>query len=324
MTLTLEGYLELPAHVRPGGFDHAAVHGRTARLYVAHTCNDAVDVIDCAEDRYLSSIPGLGGVAGVLLAEDQDLMFTSNRAEDTAGIVPLGNQTEATKVPVGVRPNGLAYAPGRRWLLVANVGDPQQPGSAGVTLVDVARQVRLGDLSLPGRTRWSVYDAATEAFYVNIADPALIAVVEARTPLTVARTLAIPAAGPHGLDLDADGRRLFCACDAGRLVSIDLRTGAVDDVLALGGAPDVIFYNPALRHLYVALGDPGCIEVIDTQSWRRIATVPTEAGAHTLAFDARRNRVYAFLPLTHRAAVFVDRGPARRRPGQTCRTHTPD
>jgi hypothetical protein len=34
--------------------------------------------------------------------------------------------------------------------------------------------------------------------------------------------------------------------------------------------------------------------------------VPTEAGAHTLALDRKRNKVYAFLPRSHRAAVFVD------------------
>jgi hypothetical protein len=34
--------------------------------------------------------------------------------------------------------------------------------------------------------------------------------------------------------------------------------------------------------------------------------VPTEAGAHTLSFDAARNIVCAFLPASHRAAVYRD------------------
>ncbi len=41
------GDIELPAHAKPGGFDHAAVHARRRRLHVAHTANDALDVIDC-------------------------------------------------------------------------------------------------------------------------------------------------------------------------------------------------------------------------------------------------------------------------------------
>jgi hypothetical protein len=47
MALRLTGHIDLPAHAGRGGFDHAAIHERTRRLYVAHTANDAVDVVDC-------------------------------------------------------------------------------------------------------------------------------------------------------------------------------------------------------------------------------------------------------------------------------------
>jgi DNA-binding beta-propeller fold protein YncE len=68
----------------------------------------------------------------------------------------------------------------------------------------------------------------------------------------------------------------------------------------------VIFFNRVLRHLYVSVGDPGVIDVFDTDGMERIETVQTERGAHTLGFDPERNKVYAFLPETHRAAVYVD------------------
>ena len=51
---------------------------------------------------------------------------------------------------------------------------------------------------------------------------------------------------------------------------------------------------------------PEVIDVLDTESWRRIETMPTERGAHTLAFDARHDTIYAFLPESHRAAVYQD------------------
>ena len=50
------GYIELPENVKPGGFDHAAVHRASGKLYVAHPVNDALDVIDCVHDRYSHSI----------------------------------------------------------------------------------------------------------------------------------------------------------------------------------------------------------------------------------------------------------------------------
>ena len=71
--------------------------------------------------------------------------------------------------------------------------------------------------------------------------------------------------------------------------------------------PDVIFFNAALRRLYVAIGDPGIIDVFDTDTVRRRETVATEKGAHTLAFDDAANTIYVFLPETHRAAIYRDR-----------------
>ena len=301
------GDIDLPAHAGHGGFDHAAVHARTGRVYVAHTANDAVDVIDGATGRFVDSIGGLTAVAGALVSDEHDLVFTSNRGENTVGLFEAATPSKVVRVGVGVRPNGLAYDPARRRLLAANVGDPAVPTSFTVSVVDVDSRTRLADIPVPGRTRWTVYDPAAEVFHVNVMDPPVIAVVDARKP-AVSRLVTVPAVGPHGLDLDVTGRRLFCACDGGRLVEIDADAVTILRSADLAGVPDVIFLNAALARLYVAVGDPGVVEIFDTRSLRRVERVATEQGAHTLAFDATRNLVYALLPATHRAAVYVDRG----------------
>jgi len=59
MTTKSVGYIELPKHNGTGGFDHADIHVPSDRLYVAHTSNDAVDIIDIARDAYVESIPEL-------------------------------------------------------------------------------------------------------------------------------------------------------------------------------------------------------------------------------------------------------------------------
>src|SRR5262249_40769531 len=116
----------------------------------------------------------------------------------------------------------------------------------------------------------------------------------------------VPAAGPHGLDLDPAKGRLLCACDAGALFAIDATSGRVLGGVALSGATYVIFLHPQSRHLYVAIGGPGVIDVIHIGTMRCDEVVPTEGGAHTLALDRKRSKVYSFLPQSHRAAVFVD------------------
>ena len=290
----------------PGGFDHAAVHSRRGLLYVAHTANDAVDVIDCTTNTYLRSIPDLTGVAGALVSEAHDLVFTSNRGENTIGIFSPSGQEAVAKVNVGVGPNGLAYGADQRLLLAANVGDPSRRGSFTVSLVDVSTRAVIATIPVAGRTRWTVFDGESGRFYVNIADPPQIAVVDSADPARVADSFPMPAMGPHGLDLDPATRRLFCACDGKVLLVVDSRSGAVLSEHAISGVPDVVFRNAALEHLYVAIGDPGVIDVFETETLRRLESVPTERGAHTIGFDAARNTVYAFLPDTHRAAVYLD------------------
>lgn len=306
MALKHVGDIELPAHAGEGGFDHAAIHRGRGRLYVAHTANDALDVIDTRAGRCVRSIAGLRGVAGALVDEGQDLVFTSNRGESSVGILSPLSEGAVTKVAVGARPNGLAYDPDRGFLLSANVGDPgtQQPPS--VTLVDVRSGRCLSTTPMPGRTRWAIFDPERRVFFVNIADPFQIVVIDPDSPAPATRAIDVPARGPHGLELDPSGHRLLCACDEGKLVSLDSRSGEVLGTLDLTGAPDVVFLNHALRHLYVAIGDPGVIDVIDIAAWRTREVVPTERGAHTLAHDEGAHRVYAFLPQTHRASVFQD------------------
>jgi DNA-binding beta-propeller fold protein YncE len=303
MALRRVGNVDLPAHVTTGGFDHAAVHRRTGRVYVAHTANDALDVIDGAAGRYVGSIPDLPAVAGALVSDEHDLVFTSNRGDNTVGIFSPADERRVDKVAVGVRPNGLAYDPARRRLLAANVGDPARPGSFTVSVVDVAARRMIADVPVAGRTRWTVVDAEAGVFYVNIADPPLIVVVDA-AELRQRRAFEIPAAGPHGLDLDAARRRLYCACDAGRLVEVDADSGKALRMAELSGVPDVVFFNPTLARLYVAVGEPGVIDVFDTETLTRVEVVATEAGAHTTAWDPHGQRLYVFLPRSHRASVY--------------------
>ncbi len=307
MVLRRCGEVLLPEHRGTDGFDHAAVHEPTGRIYVAHTANDAVDVIDVERGRYERSIEGLPAVAGALVIDAPELIVTSNRGEDTIGLFAAGAGA-VDKVGVGMKPNGLAHDSRRARVLVAHVGDPAVPGSRSVSVVDVRSLKVVATVPVAGRTRWTIYDPVADVFHVNIMDPPQIAVIDAGDPVRVRRVVPIAHTGPHGLDIDVARRRLFCACDAGVLVEVDADSGAVLGTADIAGPPDVVFFNSGRGHLYGAIGEPGVIEVFATSPLRRLETVPTDAGAHTLAFSARRNLVAAFLPETHRATLYEDVG----------------
>lgn len=298
------GYITLPPHAGRGGFDHAAVHAASGHVYVAHTANDAVDVLDPTTQRHLFSIADLPAAAGVLVSDEAQLIIASARGENTVAVFAPGAEPLVRKVGVGVRPNGLAFDPARGLILAANIGDPEMAGSCTLSIVDLDRWRMRAAIPVASRTRWALYDPAAQAFYVNIAEPPQIVVVDARDPDRIARTIVVPAAGPHGLDFDPATQRLFCACDAKTLVTLDAGSGRIIDEQPLSGVPDVVFFNRAQRQLYVAIGDPGVIDVFDTDAMARIGSVATEKGAHTTALAPAGDRLYAFLPATHRAAVY--------------------
>ena len=55
-----------------------------------------------------------------------------------------------------------------------------------------------------------------------------------------------------------------------------------------------------------AIGKPGVIDVIDIHKMTLVEEIHTEEGAHTFAFDNARQRLYAFLPHSCRAAVYKE------------------
>jgi len=302
--LTHVGFVDLPEHQASGGFDHAAVHAASGHVYVAHTANNTVDVFDPSSRRHLFSISHLVGVAGVLVSDEAELVITSNRAENTIGIFAAAPDPKVSKVAVGIRPNGLAYDHHGKQILVANVGDASAPRSHTLTVVAADERVVRAEIPVSGRTRWAVHDAEAGVFYVNIADPAEIVVVDARPPNRIARTFAVPSGGPHGLDFDLSTHRLFCACDAGELITLDVATGKILGRNSLSGPPDVVFFDRIRGRLYVAVGDPGVIDVFDTRTMKKLGSVATEEGAHTFALAPTGEQVYAFLPRSHRVAIY--------------------
>lgn len=297
MSLTAAGSIALPPHAPGGGFDHGDVDHETGRVFVAHTAAGTVEVIDGGIHR--GTIPGCAEASGVLCAQEDRLVFAAARGAGKVLVIAAPSNDVIGEVAVGPKPNGLAWDAQRRRLLVADVHDFR------VRLVDPRRRAVVADAGLPGRPRWCVYDAARDRFLVNIREPACVAVLDAGTAVLRARW-PVSSGGPHGLDLDTERGRAFVACDGGKVLALDLESGREVADADITAEPDAIWYNPALSHLYVAIGQPGVVDVLDTRGMTIVQEIVTEAGAHTSAFDQRRQRLYVFLPRSGRAAVYAE------------------
>ena len=303
--LVLIQYIFLPPHPA-GDYDHGDVYLESGSVFVANTAAGTVEVIDGEHLRHLTTIPDCPEASGVLCAQEDALIFAAARVAGKLLVIdPTANVVLRT-VAVGHRPNGLAWDQRRKHVLVADVQDNT------VRLVDPNIGEVMAAVELPGRPRWAVYHQASDRFLVNIREPACVAVLSA-DPFVLVEQFPVWSPGPHGLDLDQDGRRALVACDGSTVVALDLATGREQARVPIAGPPDAIWHNHQRGRLYVAIGHlgildeaPGVINVVNTQSMTVEEQITTEAGAHTTAYDARRQRLYVFLP-SCRVAVYEER-----------------
>jgi DNA-binding beta-propeller fold protein YncE len=297
--LALRGYVALPPHVG-GGFDHGDVHLNTGRVFVAHTANNTLEVIDGARLELDRTVPGCPEGSGVLCPQgDGGLVFAAARGAGKVLVLDPLSYALLNELAVGPKPNGLAWDSDRQHLLVADVEE------YSARLIDPLSGETLRNTQLPGRPRWCVFDAARDRFLVNVREPACVVALAGGTAITNAQ-IAVSARGPHGLDLDVAADRAFVACDAGVIVVLDLARDQEVASLPIGGEPDAIWFNEQRQHLYIAIGQPGLIDVVDCQRMAIAERLTTEDGAHTTAFDAPRQLLYVFLPRSHRAAVYQE------------------
>ena len=77
-TLSLRRYVALPKH-GSGGFDHGDVDISSGKVFVAHTANNAVEVIDGERLAHLATIPGCEEASGVMCAQDHGLCNRSSQ-----------------------------------------------------------------------------------------------------------------------------------------------------------------------------------------------------------------------------------------------------
>ncbi len=291
------GNVPLPAH-GSGGFDHADVHLESGRVFLAHTANGTVDVIDGEKLRHERTIEGCPEASGVLCAQKEGLVFAAARGAGKILTIDAISQRLLREFQAGTKPNGLAWDAERKHLLVADVSDEN------ARLLDSSNGNVLRTRQLEGRPRWCVYDAAGDRFLINIRDPATVGVLKADT-LAQAASIPVKTAGPHGLAIDEMGHA-YVACDGKELIVLDLTGRSQPRGIPIAGAPDVIWYNVKRQVVYCAAGDPGIIEVIDIRSNEIVERLETEAGAHTFAFDQIKQRMYTLLPKSCRAGVYEE------------------
>jgi len=287
LPLTDQGNIQLPPDTTKPLFDLLTFDGRRGLLYLAHTSNSAIDIVDTQARKVIASIPGLPGIKQVALTADPDVVFASTSTAGEVALVDTKAMKVLARIAVSGSPDAIGYDPVHDTAVAASSGANQ------LTIIDRTTRKVTGTVKLPGAPELLTIDPTGERAFVAINDKNEVAVVDLGT-YEVSEYRGCDINAPTGVAYDADQGRLFVA-DRGLVsvidVVIDKCLGSVD----IGNGVDQITLNPHKHHLYTANGGSRNLSVIDTISLQPLGEVGTGPSGDGVAADPVTDHVYVII-----------------------------
>jgi DNA-binding beta-propeller fold protein YncE len=206
------------------------------------------------------------------------------------------------RIPGGIYPDGLAYAPEAGKLYVSDENGNTE------TVIDVRIHQRVATIELGGTVGNTQYDPVSKHIFVNVQGRRSLVEIDPLTDKVMDRITLPGAEGNHGLLIVPELRLAFIACEGNdRLLVLDLKSRQIVANFGVGREPDVLGYDAALGLAYVA-SESGVLSIFKVS-----ATGVTKIGegfvgpnAHSLAVDPASHELY--LPLkdaAHQSAMRV-------------------
>jgi DNA-binding beta-propeller fold protein YncE len=271
-------------------FDYLTIDADDGYLISAHLAANQTYVIDLRTDKVIATVADTPGAEGVEYVPEFKKFYTSNAGDNTIGVVDMKQMKVIKKLKTESKPDGSAYAAPFHKLYVSD-----ERGKAEA-IVDVTKDEIVKTLHFDSETGMPQYDPVAKKVYVNLQDQNIFAVVDPVTDEVVGRYSVGRCKENHGMTLDAEHHRAFLSCEGNELMTVfDLDKYQPITFLPMAGGPDVIKFDPGLKHIYVACSS-GAISVFqmdDPDHYRKLEDFPAQKKVHSLAVDPKTHRVYA-------------------------------
>src|SRR2546423_2923586 len=280
-----------------GGPDYVTADAATGRVFVSRATH--MMVVDGATGKVLGDIPDTPGVHGAGLAPKAGHGFTTNGGDQTVTMFDLKTLAVIRQITVGPGLDGIMYDEPDDKIILTNHSRPIGTLTAlDPRTGDIVATVELEDTAPEG----AAADGKKHIF-VNNERKNTIQVIDVKTWKATASWPLAPCEGPTGIAYDKASNRIFSGCNKTSVV-VDASSGKVVASIANGTRVDALGWDPSKKLIFIPNGGEGNVTVVHQDSpdkYTVVATVPTFAGAKTIAVDPTTHNVYLFQP---------ERGPA--------------
>ena len=269
-----------------GRIDHLAIDLKRQRLLVAEFGNNSLGVVDLAAGKVLSRIPGLAEPQGVAYVPSSDGVFVANagdgsvrvlRGEDLApiGHIELGDDADNVRVDTAHKRVLVGY------------------GKGALAVIDPVSLSKTADIRLKAHPEGFQIDQTGTQVFANVPDAREISVVD----LAGGSTQSLPTQGAGAnfpMAIDGEAHRILVVFRSPpTLMALSSQDGYVAAKIETCGDADDVFVDRKRGRVYVSCGE-GVVDVLepDEAGYRRLARVPTVAGARTSLFVPELDRLF--------------------------------
>jgi hypothetical protein len=261
-------------------------------LLAAALGNNTVKVVDLNAGQHTLSVKVLHEPQNVLLVPQRNRIYVANGEDGQLTIFEGTSFSPLHTIGFSGNADNIRYD---REAMQVYIGY----GSGALGIVDIATARKVGDIPLDGHPESFQLEKEGTRIFVNVPTAGHIAIVDRRAR---AVTLKWPLPGHQQnfpMALDEDEHRLFTGCRKPAHVAVlDTNSGKIVARLDCVGDTDDLFYDSALRRLYVSGGE-GFLSVFqenDPDHYSFLANIPTAAGARTSLFVPNLRRFYLAVP----------------------------
>lgn len=308
--------IDLPGGSPGIGFDDLRWSPRLGRVLVPAARSGTLDLVD-PESGMVTPIAGFSAADSYDGGHDTGVTSVDDTGRWLLATDRTSVRLEVVDPDLGTIVAGAALGSGPdyvRWVAATREAWVTEPGSERIETVALREPAGegpptlapTGSIAVPGGPESLVVDPVRGRAYTHLWDGATVAIDVV--------THAVVAAWPNGcgssrgIALDEERGFLFVSCSEGRVVLIDVSSGArLSQVWPVDGS-DVIDYDPIRRHLYVSGQWSANLAVIGVSSTGEMAVLglcDAAIGAHCVVSD-HRGRVFLCDPDAGRLLVRED------------------
>jgi YVTN family beta-propeller protein len=316
------------------------------KAYVGLFKDDAVAVIDTAQNKVVGTIPVPKGPHGLVITPDGRKVYVSSDGASTVSVIDTARDRVIASVEVGANPHGLAVSGDGRRVLALGWGTNR------VLVIDTATERVITEVPV-GQPHNGTLSRDGSIAWVGSQQQGATALV--RLDLTAGKETARVALDktPRGLELSPDGKRVFftlAGLDA--IQVLDTASNQVVAQIPVGASPHYAPFTPDGRWALAVVQGPGELAILDAATntvagtirvgkaphWStsssdgRTAYVTNEATNDVSVVDLAGRRVLATIPVGNAprkiavqpgaTAAAASPAPATATPGKKSKTVT--